>query len=238
MYLIFFNYFFFAEDFGAPAHRNTKKLNNSADQYPQQTPKIDPSSQVPNDSPNNHGVDPMILDQLFKDQSPQQPPQLVPSSQYFKDQSPQKTLETVPSSQVPNGNLNKHIEEPLLLARLVKEMGNTLRHMNASKIEKYISRKQVGDGSSGGGTKAIKSVVAGVADGGTEMFFTPLSDRTSIPDIDDFHPVFDLPLPMTQHVVSLPPCEREDLLKRLENGEIMKIYEELEANGIPTAFEA
>ena len=49
--------------------------------------------------------------------------------------------------------------------------------------------------SGGGGTKYIKSVGAGVADGMVGIF-TLRHDRTGIPDIDDDHPLFDMPLPM------------------------------------------
>ena len=47
----------------------------------------------------------------------------------------------------------------------------------------------------GGGTKSIKAVGECVADVMLRIL-TPRRYRTGIPDIDDYHPLFDILLPM------------------------------------------
>ena len=87
-----------------------------------------------------------------------------------------------------------------------------------------------------GGGGYIKAVGAVVVDELVRLF-TPRRNRTGIPDIDDDHPLFDLPLPMIQHILALTPHEREELLKRLVDGYIMGVHGEPSTKGVPTVFE-
>ena len=67
--------------------------------------------------------------------------------------------------------------------------------------------------------------------------FTPRRNRTVIPDIDYDHLLFDMTLPTIQHIVTLPPHERELLLKRIYDGYTMGVHDELEAKGVPAVIE-
>ena len=82
----------------------------------------------------------------------------------------------------------------------------------------------------------IKAVGAVVVDELVRLF-TPRHNRTGIPDIEYDHPLFDLPLPMIQHILSLTPHEREELLKRLFDGDIMGVNGELSTKGVPAVVE-
>ena len=67
--------------------------------------------------------------------------------------------------------------------------------------------------------------------------FTACCDRTGIPDIDDDHQLFDMPLPMIQNIVTLPPHDREELLKHISDGDTMRANDELAAKGASTVIE-
>ena len=88
----------------------------------------------------------------------------------------------------------------------------------------------------GRGRGYIKAVGAVVVNELVRLF-TPLRNRTGIPDIDDDHPLFDLPLPMIQHILSLTPHEREEFLERLFDGYIMGVHGELSTKGVPAVVE-
>ena len=78
----------------------------------------------------------------------------------------------------------------------------------------------------GGGTKSIEAVCAGVV-GGMVGILTHRHDRTGIPDIDNYRPLFDIPLPMIQHIVTLPNLERDNLLKLIYYEDTMGLHGEL-----------
>ena len=67
--------------------------------------------------------------------------------------------------------------------------------------------------------------------------FTHLRDRTGFPDIDNDNLVFDLPLSMIQHILTLHLHDREDLLKRLSGRGIMVVHGNLAAKGTPAVVE-
>ena len=67
--------------------------------------------------------------------------------------------------------------------------------------------------------------------------FTPCCNRTVIPDIDDDHPLFYMPLPMIRHIVTLPPHEREEFLKRIYDGDNMGVHDELASKFVPAVIE-
>ena len=73
-------------------------------------------------------------------------------------------------------------------------------------------------------------------DGMVEIF-TPCRDRTGIPDIDDTHPLFDINLPMIQHIVTLPLHEREKLLKLISYGDTTGSHDELASKYVPAVIE-
>ena len=133
-------------------------------------------------------------------------------------------------------NTDGNISDPEFLVHLSGEMDQTLEVMKEIEAEKKISRKMSNDGAIEGGTKSIKALVEGVADGMVGIF-TPLHDRTYIPYIDDDHPLFDMPLPMIQHIITLPHHEREELLKRIYDGDTMGVHDELASKGVPVVIE-
>ena len=75
-------------------------------------------------------------------------------------------------------NMGGDIPDPEFLARLAGETNQTLEGMEELEPQKKIPRKRSKYGaSSGGGTKSIKTVGAGVADGIVGIFI-PCRNRT------------------------------------------------------------
>ena len=67
--------------------------------------------------------------------------------------------------------------------------------------------------------------------------FASRRNRTGISDIDDDHPLFYMPLPMIQNIVTLPPHEREDSLKHISDGDTTGVHDELAAKFVPVVIE-
>ena len=83
----------------------------------------------------------------------------------------------------------------------------------------------------------IKAVGEGVADIIVGVTFTPRCDMTGILDIDGYHPLFDMPLPIIHHIVILPPHDREELLKRISDEDTMVLHYELASKGVPAVID-
>ena len=67
--------------------------------------------------------------------------------------------------------------------------------------------------------------------------FTHRHNRTVIPDIDNDHPLFDMPLPMIHRIITFPPHDREELLKNISDGYTMGVHDDLMAKAVPAVIE-